>query len=142
MGGRESRLARLHKPASRADETTFLRVLGERVREARARRGMSRKTLAQDSGVSERYLAQLESGQGNISVLLLRQICIALSLPLTELLREDSSQSVELALIDQFLKRLAPPALAKVREKLMHDFGSSPSDRMKRIALIGLRGAR
>ncbi len=51
---------------------------------------MSRKLLARDSGVSERYLAQLESGQGNVSILLLRQIATALNLSLTELLAEDS----------------------------------------------------
>ena len=50
---------------SAADEG-FLMKLGERVRMARASRGMTRKILARDSGVSERYLAQLESGQGNI----------------------------------------------------------------------------
>ena len=55
-------------------ERDYLVALGERVREARARRGISRKLLARDSGVSERYLAQLEGGQGNVSILLLRQI--------------------------------------------------------------------
>ena len=68
--------SRSASPAPRpADEgARFLRLLGERVREARARRGMTRRILARDSGVSERYLAQLESGQGNVSVLLLQQI--------------------------------------------------------------------
>ncbi|MDH3234495.1 MAG: helix-turn-helix domain-containing protein, partial [Alphaproteobacteria bacterium] len=46
----------------------YLKSLGERVRNARALRGMTRKILARDSGVSERYLAQLEAGQGNISI--------------------------------------------------------------------------
>ena len=46
-------------------DAAFLDRLGERVREARARRGMTRKILARDSGVSERYLAQLETGRGN-----------------------------------------------------------------------------
>jgi XRE family aerobic/anaerobic benzoate catabolism transcriptional regulator len=141
MGGREARLGRRDSSGSSKEDASFLQVLGERVREARARRGMSRKILARDSGVSERYLAQLESGQGNISVLLLRQICSALSLPLSELLREEDGPSVELALIGQFLKRLPPQHLAQVRTKLMEDFGDAPADRMKRIALIGLRGA-
>ena len=141
MGGRELKLARGAGAESSQQDAAFLQLLGERVRKARAQRGMSRKILAQASSVSERYLAQLESGQGNVSVLLLRQIGTALSLPLTELLRDEGGQSVELTLIDEFLKRLPSQKLAEVRAKLMHDFGNSPADRMKRIALIGLRGA-
>src|SRR5437773_4419553 len=119
----------------------YLAALGERVREARARRGMSRKLLARDSKVSERYLAQLEGGQGNISILLLRQIASALNLPLTELLAEESGDGVELTLTTQFLKRLPRQKLAAVRLQLVRDYGSARDERMKRIALIGLRGA-
>jgi XRE family transcriptional regulator, aerobic/anaerobic benzoate catabolism transcriptional regulator len=111
------------------------------VREVRARRGLSRKQLAASSGVSERYLAQLEAGQGNISVLLLRQIATALDRPLTELLAEESDEAVELALTTQFLKRLPRQKLAAVRSQLVRDYGNARGERMKRIALIGLRGA-
>lgn len=119
----------------------ILRLLGERVREARARRGMTRRTLARDSGVSERYLAQLETGQGNISVLLLMKIAQSLSVPLTDLMREADGRDVELTLIEQFLKRLPPHRLAEVRSQLVRDFGSTDTDRLRRIALVGLRGA-
>lgn len=119
----------------------LLRRLGERVREARARRGMTRKLLARDSGVSERYLAQLEAGSGNVSVLLLRQVARALNLPLTELLLEDSDHAVELTLLNQFLKRLPAQQLATVRSQLIRDYGSAQAERMNRIALLGLRGA-
>jgi len=119
----------------------YLAALAERVREARARRGISRKLLARDSGVSERYLAQLEAGQGNVSILLLRQIATALNLPLTELLAEDTGDAVELTLTTQFLKRLPRQTLAAVRSQLVRDYGSARDERMKRIALIGLRGA-
>ncbi len=122
-------------------ERDYLAALGERVREARARRGISRKLLARDSGVSERYLAQLEAGLGNISILLLRQIASALDSPLTELLAEDTGDTVELTLTTQFLKRLPRQKLAAVRSQLVRDYGSAHDERMKRIALIGLRGA-
>ncbi len=122
-------------------ERDYLATLGERVREARARRGISRKLLARDSGVSERYLAQLESGQGNVSILLLRQIATALNLSLTELLAEDSGDAVELTLTTQFLKRLPRQTLAAVRSQLARDYGSARDERRKRIALVGLRGA-
>ena len=132
----------------RKDESTvvkldaaFLRRLGDRVREHRARRGMTRKILARDSGVSERYLAQLESGRGNVSVLLLRQIGQALNLPIAELVRDDNDQSVELTLIQQLLKRLPSAKLAKVRAQLVRDYGSAYGARENRIAFIGLRGA-
>ncbi|MCC6609313.1 MAG: helix-turn-helix transcriptional regulator [Burkholderiales bacterium] len=130
------------EPAARAPEDVgFLQRLGERVREARARRGMTRKILAHDSGVSERYLAQLESGQGNSSILVLRQLAQALGLPLADLLRDESERSVELVLTQQFLKRLPPEKLAELRAQLLQDFGAAAADRRKRIALIGLRGA-
>src|SRR6202142_1590015 len=116
-----------------ADEA-FLRTLGERVRDARARRGMTRKILAHDSGVSERYLAQLETGQGNVSVLLLQRIAVALNLPLTEFLRHDPANPVELTLIGQFLQCLPAQKLSVVRSQLMRDYGTAHTDRRKRIA--------
>jgi XRE family transcriptional regulator, aerobic/anaerobic benzoate catabolism transcriptional regulator len=122
-------------------ERAFLQELGERVRAARARGGMTRKDLARDSGVSERYLAHLEGGQGNISVLLLQKVAAALALPLSQLLTERSDESVELALVQQFLRRLSPQQLSRARAQLVRDFGASPLERRKRIALIGLRGA-
>jgi XRE family aerobic/anaerobic benzoate catabolism transcriptional regulator len=102
---------------------------------------MSRKALAADSGVSERYLAQLEAGLGNVSILLLRQIAAALELALTELLAEDSGADAELSLTTQFLKRLPRQKLAAVHSQLLRDYGNARDERMKRIALIGLRGA-
>ncbi len=138
MGARDPKTA---APNLSADHAAFLQKLGERVRETRARRGMTRRILARDSGVSERYLAQLEAGQGNVSVLLLRQIGDALGIPLNDLLRDDDNQPVELTLIQQFLQRLPKQRLARIRAQLLRDFGSPSADRGKRIALIGLRGA-
>jgi XRE family aerobic/anaerobic benzoate catabolism transcriptional regulator len=124
-----------------ATDEAFLHDLGERVRDARARRGMTRKILAHDSGVSERYLAQLETGLGNASVLLLQRIAAALNLPLIDLLQPDSGQAVELAQITQFLQRLPAQKLPSVRSQLIRDYSTAHADRMQRIALIGLRGA-
>ena len=129
------------KNPSALGDRDYLAVLGDRVREARAKRGQSRKLLAAESGVSERYLAQLESGQGNASILLLRQIASALELPLTDLLSEQSEEAAELALTTQFLKRLPRQKLAAVRSQLVRDYGNARDERMKRVALIGLRGA-
>jgi XRE family transcriptional regulator, aerobic/anaerobic benzoate catabolism transcriptional regulator len=69
-------------------ESDFLIQLGERVRAWRAEHRTTRKALASASGVSERFLAQLESGQGNISVLRLRALAHAMHVPLESLVRE------------------------------------------------------
>jgi XRE family aerobic/anaerobic benzoate catabolism transcriptional regulator len=123
-------------------EGDYLRLLGERIRAARARRGMTRKILARDSGVSERYLAQLETGHGNISIILLRQVAQAMSLPLAELVREDPDHPVEFSLLVQSLARLDSKQLAQARKLMTESFGASMErGRRQRIALIGLRGA-
>lgn len=121
--------------------TNYLSSLGMRVRKARARKGLSRRDLARDSGVSERYLAQLEAGEGNVSILLLRQIADALKLPLAELIEEQSGGALELVLINEFLRRLPPQKLAAVRARLARDYGGAGAERRRRIALVGLRGA-
>jgi XRE family transcriptional regulator, aerobic/anaerobic benzoate catabolism transcriptional regulator len=127
---------------SALSEAEYLRLLGERIREARARRGMTRKILARDSDVSERYLAQLETGQGNISIVLLRQIAHAMGLPLGDLVREEPDRPVELTLLIQTLSRLPAKDLAQARKLLGETFGAAvASERRHRIALIGLRGA-
>ncbi|HEY4932734.1 MAG TPA: helix-turn-helix transcriptional regulator [Terriglobales bacterium] len=120
----------------------FLRILGNRVREARASRGMTRRILARDSGVSERYLAQLESGQGNVSILLLRDVARALDLPLEVLLAEGPDPSLDLVHTVELLRRLPTEELLEARQMLLWRFGGVDSaTRCGRIALVGLRGA-
>ncbi len=120
----------------------YLRVLGERVRNLRARRGMTRKILARDSNVSERYLAQLEAGQGNVSIALLRQIATAMSVPVEDLVREGADQPIELTLLVQRLEKLAPDDLSDMHRMLVERYGRDADvHRTSRIALIGLRGA-
>ncbi len=141
MSGRPLIESSLPPNTTVAGDAAFLVTLADRVRDARARRGMSRKILARDSQVSERYLAQLEAGKGNVSILLLRQIAQALSMPLEELLRTDDERPVERVLVDQLLNRLSPQQLATVRLGLARDFEHAHAARRRRIALIGLRGA-
>jgi XRE family transcriptional regulator, aerobic/anaerobic benzoate catabolism transcriptional regulator len=74
---------------SQQQDSAYLLRLGERVRAWRNEQGMTRKTLSEGSGVSERYLAQLESGQGNMSVLLLRKVARAMGVPLERLVQEE-----------------------------------------------------
>jgi XRE family transcriptional regulator, aerobic/anaerobic benzoate catabolism transcriptional regulator len=129
------------KPTEIRDTDAYLQRLGERVRTLRSQRGMTRKALAQHAHVSERYLAQLETGKGNGSIVLLRRIARAIGLPVTQLVHEGAEPALDMVLVSQFLERLSPPALAEARDLLLKHF-SAPSDdtRRRRIALIGLRG--
>lgn len=122
------------------EDTAFLQVVGERVRNARARRGMSRKILARDSGVSERYLAQLEGGAGNISILLLRQIARAMDLPITDFLGDRPPLGVDQALLLRQIEDLNAEQLQELQAFARERFGVAASVK-RHIALIGLRGA-
>ena len=127
--------------ADRQDDDSFLAGLGARVRQIRERRGMTRKAVARDADVSERYLSQLESGEGNISIILLRRVATALDVSLLDLLTPEGEDTVEKRLIRRFLERLPQARLEEVVFRLMRDFGHDEAVRRKRVALIGLRGA-
>jgi XRE family aerobic/anaerobic benzoate catabolism transcriptional regulator len=118
----------------------YLKRLGERVRLGRARRGMSRKVLSQASGVSERYLAELERGAGNASLLVLRQVADALGLEVAQLVGDAPERPIDLALAVHQLERLSPADLVEARRMLAERFGSAKASQ-HRIALVGLRGA-
>ncbi len=99
------------QPEGRRDSEAFLIGLGDRVRAERKTRGLSRRVLSGISGVSERYLAQLETGSGNISIVLLRDIAMSLGVTLENLVCETRS------------------------------LPDGHTGRGQRIALVGLRGA-
>jgi XRE family aerobic/anaerobic benzoate catabolism transcriptional regulator len=133
---------RVQRREAGGGEAEFLHLLGERIRVTRARRGMTRKILARDSGVSERYLAQLEAGQGNISIALLRQVAHAMGIPLVDLVREGPERAVELTLLTETMERLGPKELAQARSLIAERFAPEAGQgRRRRIALVGLRGA-
>ena len=120
----------------------FAAELGRMVRLGRAARGMSRRQLAQESGTSERYLAQIESGAGNPSVLVLRAIADALEMPMFELLPQTGGVAAPYARIIDLLGRAAPSDLAAIADTIERQIGrSAASDRGRRIGLVGLRGA-
>ena len=136
----QSNSGRLPDTGAELDE--YLCRLGERVREERARRGMTRRILARDSGLSERYLALLETGKANLSIKLLRRVGDALNLPLPRLLAGEPAEPAELGRIVELLRRLPPERLGEVRMLLdAHFMAPDREARQFRIALIGLRGA-
>ena len=117
-----------------------LTLLGNRVRTLRTYRGMTRKELARDSGVSERYLAQLEQGQGNISVILLARVAAALRTEPSDLLQMREWRTAEEILIADLLRELSPDNHKACLQILTEHF-SVPAESRRRIALVGLRGA-
>ena len=129
-------------PRDLADAAAFLAAVGGEVRKSRAKRGMTRRQLAQASETSERYLAQIESGAGNPSVSVLRSIAQALDLPAAALLPETGERTAALGSILDLLAQVPEkdlPALAKELAARVVRAGSV--DRGQRIALVGLRGA-
>ena len=122
------------------DTDAYLRRLGERVRTLRNQRGMTRKALAEHAKVSERYLAQLEAGLGNGSIVLLRRIARAIGLPVTQLVHEGAEPPLDMVLLSQFLERLATRQLAEARKMLTRAFLLAVRRSPRRIALLGLRG--
>jgi XRE family aerobic/anaerobic benzoate catabolism transcriptional regulator len=130
------------RPVVREPDPLLSRV-GERVRNLRAIRGMTRKTLARDAGVSERFLADLETGVGNASILLLNRLAAALAFPIQDLIATNTQSEPDLTLSMQLLSRLSKDESEEARKLLQARF-APPGDaalRRSRIALIGLRGA-
>ena len=112
--------------------------VGQRVRKAREAKGLPRRALSDMSGVSQRYLAQLESGQGNISIALLLRVAGALDVTLDQLVSLSTGQGAEFPLVELFAK--ADPKTQKQVQQLLMPETFTPK-REARVALIGLRGA-
>ncbi|MDM0112052.1 helix-turn-helix transcriptional regulator [Variovorax sp. J22R133] len=134
--------AEVAEPAEEA-KNPLLVSLGERVRNLRARRGLTRKAVAQAAAVSERHLANLEYGIGNASILVLQQVAGALQCSLAELVGDVTTVSPEWLLIRELLEGRGEADLRRARIALGELLGTASSDpaRSRRIALVGLRGA-
>jgi len=126
------------------EEQDFLAELGRRVRHVRALRGMSRKVLARVSGISERYIAQLESGKGNVSIKLLRRVSGAMGTRIEDLII-DPTVPPDWPVFRDLIRTAGSAQIAQARAILA---GAAPAARQQpdrtgidRVALIGLRGA-
>src|SRR6187431_1513721 len=105
---------RSHADSDRSD--AFTAAVGRLMRSARAKRGMTRRRLAQASGASERYLAQIEGGQGNPSAIMLKSIAAALDVPIEELLPRTGGRSADLERILDLLLQMPPSELPAVAD--------------------------
>ena len=120
-------------------ESAFLEQLGQRVRTMRALRGMSRKVLAKVSGISERYIAQLESGKGNVSIVLLRRVSDAMGALLEDLIPV-GEPSPDWPVIRDLLRQATPNQIAHVKDILSGQGASAQRhDRDVALAAFELR---
>ncbi|MES2103783.1 MAG: helix-turn-helix transcriptional regulator [Pseudomonadota bacterium] len=121
----------------------FLIALGDRLRALRSRRGLTRKALARLANVSERHLANVESGVGNASIQFLRQLTAVLNCTLAEMIGDETATSPEWLMIREVLRGRSDAELAQARAALSGVFETPTSEkaRRQRVALIGLRGA-
>ena len=130
-------------PAPEAvDSEEFAAEVGKLVRRGRARRGITRRQLAQESGISERYLAQIEGGQGNPSVIVLRRSREAMEMPITDLLPASGQRDARSTASSNWsggCRRRNGRASPRPLEQRIR--GKRRSERAHRIALVGLRGA-
>src|ERR1700710_2701853 len=143
----DARRSRPNRPGDMTEnpdpETGFLEQLGQRVRTMRALRGMSRKVLAKVSGISERYIAQLESGKGNVSIVLLRRVSNAMGAHLEDLI-PSGEPAPDWPVIRDLVRKATPGQIAHAKDVLSGQGNGASSQRQMAfagIALIGLRGA-
>ena len=128
------------QPMTETESRAILAELGGRVRAWRARRGMTRRQLASDSGLSERFLADVEGGKGNVSINSLEATARALNITILDLLQDAPRPA--LARVLGLLARLDDVQLDQAHGLLAASFGlADAKGREQRVALVGLRGA-
>ena len=123
------------------DPSAALAAMGQSVRDLRRRLALTRRELAAASGVSERYVADVESGKGNVSILILRQLADALGVTPARLLNGPGAAGDERDALVRMIQEVPPAALRRLRALITSRFVADESARSRRIALIGLRGA-
>ncbi|VVE75724.1 helix-turn-helix transcriptional regulator [Pandoraea sputorum] len=130
-------------PAEDADAgvTSRLASLARQVRMLRAQRGMTRKQLAAQSGVSLPYLARVEAGTGNVSLAVLHKLAEALNVGVETLVAERSIHDGDLLILIEYLRQQSPEVLSRLRRQLVVPVAADHGRMGQRIALIGLRGA-
>ena len=131
---REPKAKAAREPLAGPRESALHALLAQRVRDARARRFMTRKALAEQSGISLAYLARLESGTGNITLGLLQRLALALNLPMESFLADGEPPNADFTMIVEFLRRQPPERLANIRRQLFDGRDA------QRVALVGIRG--
>jgi len=124
----------------------FMRLIAEIVVRTRAQRGLSRRSLAQQAGVSERYLSQIESASANMSLEKLWKIAEALGVEVNALIpaftHTRSAAGATSARLARLLGTLSAEQHGEALELLCCHFNQPIEMQPKTgVAIIGLRGA-
>jgi XRE family aerobic/anaerobic benzoate catabolism transcriptional regulator len=115
--------------------------IGLIVKKYRLKRGLTRQVLANKSGISLRYLAQLESEKANPSISIITNIAYALNISLYQFF-SSGKNILNLDLIDHRLNTFNPVQKSKVFDLINDIYKENKNNKNKnKIALIGLRGA-
>ncbi|MDB9762782.1 helix-turn-helix domain-containing protein [Alphaproteobacteria bacterium] len=124
------------------EESIRLNNIGLIVKKHRAKRGITRKLLASLSGISIRYLAQLEAGKANPTISILKNIAYALNMSLSDMLFENEYNEIQLGTLDNKLSEFSSEQLKKVHNLVENIYRENTVKKNKnKIAFIGLRGA-
>ncbi len=124
---------------SPTDADTIVARIAARVRKERTAKGLPRRALSERSGVSPRYLAQLEAGEGNISVILLDRVAKALDVPVDQLLSAEDPVSQDVSRVAKLYQNAPASIQGRIRAMLAPQ--NPLALRAHRICLVGLRGA-
>ena len=128
-------------PHRHEDDQSYLAKLGEKLRTLRAQRGTTRRRLAREADISDRYLAKLEGGGANPSIAVLRRIADVLDYPLEALVAGCSADAPDPSAAIQLLDRLSADQMARAEDLIKSALTGGESGRSRRVSLIGLRGA-
>jgi XRE family aerobic/anaerobic benzoate catabolism transcriptional regulator len=124
------------------EESIRLNNIGLIVKKHRAKRGITRNLLASLSGISIRYLAQLEAGKANPTISILKNIAYALNMSLSDMLFENEYNEIQLGTLDNKLSEFSSEQLKKVHNLVENIYRENTVKKNKnKIAFIGLRGA-
>ena len=124
------------------EESIRLNNIGLIVKKHRAKRGITRKLLASLSGISIRYLAQLEAGKANPTISILKNIAYALNMSLSDMLFENEYNEIQLGTLDNKLSEFSSEQVKKVHSLVESIYRENTVKKNKnKIAFIGLRGA-
>ena len=124
------------------EESIRLNNIGLIVKKHRAKRGITRKLLASLSGISIRYLAQLEAGKANPTISILKNIAYALNMSLSDMLFENEYNEMQLGTLDKKLSEFSSEQVKKVHSLVESIYRENTVKKNKnKIAFIGLRGA-
>jgi len=119
-------------------KSSLLESIGARVRALRGEAHLTIKDLAKRADLSPRFVAQLEAGEGNISIARLAQVAAALDRPVQDLIPPPPDDGSLHAQIWHLVGNCRGEDLQELRQWLVKRTGE-PGPRF--IALVGLRGA-